>query len=82
MCSRSDHPELATEDINLVATVAQLRAKPRHVERENWNLHHENEVLSEAAEPLIHQASARERLTEAHEEVEGGLGGPGSVGTG
>jgi hypothetical protein len=53
---------LATADVELVAVVAQLRGQVRRVERENRNLHHENEVLREAAYPLIHQAPARERF--------------------
>jgi transposase InsO family protein len=49
-------------DIELDVDVAYLRAQLRRVERENRNLRGGNEVLREAADPLIHQAPARERL--------------------
>jgi transposase InsO family protein len=46
----------------LEATVAQLRSEVRQHRREINNLRSENEVLREAAEPLIHRAPARERF--------------------
>jgi hypothetical protein len=62
MCRRSDHRESAAADIELDAEVAHLRAQLRRVERENRNLRGETEVLREAADPLTHQAPARERF--------------------
>jgi transposase InsO family protein len=50
----------------LAATVAQLRAELRRSRRENQQLRSENEILREAAEPLIHQAPARERYAFIH----------------
>jgi regulator of replication initiation timing len=47
---------------DLAAAVAELRERLRRSERENRNLRRENEVLREAAAPLIHHASARERF--------------------
>ena len=66
MCRQSDHRGLATADVELVAVVAQLRGQLCRVERENRNVHRENEVLREAADPLIHQAPARERFAFIH----------------
>jgi hypothetical protein len=66
MCRRSDHRELATADVELVAVVAQVRAQLHRVERENRSLHCENEALREAADSLIHQAPARERFAFIH----------------
>jgi len=62
MYRRSDHRESVSPDIELDIEVAHLRAQLRRVERENRNLRGENEVLREAADPLIHQAPARERF--------------------
>ena len=47
---------------DLSAAVAELREQLRRSERENRYLRRENEVLREAAAPLIHHASARERF--------------------
>lgn len=62
MCRRSDHRESASSDIDLDVEVAHLRAQLRRVEREDRSLRGENAVLREAADPLIHQAPARERF--------------------
>jgi putative transposase len=47
---------------DLVSAVTQLREEVRRYKRELGNLQNENEILREAAEPLIHQAAARERF--------------------
>lgn len=59
MSCRRDHREL-------VAVNAGLRAELRQVRRELERLRVENEVLHEAAEPLIHGAPARERFAFIH----------------
>lgn len=46
--------------------VAELRGELRRSQRENRNLRRENEVLREAAAPLIHYAPARERFAFMH----------------
>jgi hypothetical protein len=69
MCRRSDHRESAAAEIELDVEVAHLRAQLRRVERENRNLRGENEVLREAADPLIYQAPAREPLIGTHASV-------------
>jgi transposase InsO family protein len=51
-CSRQD----------LEAVIGQLRNEVRRHRREIQHLRSENEVLREAAEPLIHRAPARERF--------------------
>jgi hypothetical protein len=51
---------------DLVSTVAELREELRRSQREAWNLRRENEVLREAAAPLIHHAPARERFAFIH----------------
>lgn len=51
---------------DLVSVVAELRNELRRTEREIQNLRRENEVLREAAEPLIHYAPARERFAFIH----------------
>jgi len=56
---RIDHREL-------VAVNAELRAEVRRLRRELEWLRIENEVLHEAAAPLIHQAPARERFAFIH----------------
>ena len=59
MSRRLDHCEL-------VAVNADLRAEVRQLRRDLDRLRVENEVLHEAAEPLIYQASARERFAFIH----------------
>jgi transposase InsO family protein len=56
---RRDHRDLS-------ATVARLRTELREQRREIQRLHVENEVLREAAVPLIHHAPARERFAFIH----------------
>jgi regulator of replication initiation timing len=56
---RADHHEL-------VAVNADLRVELRRLRRELDRLRVENEVLHEAAQPLIHQASAHERFAFIH----------------
>lgn len=51
---------------DLASAVAELRGELRRCERENRDLRRENEVLREAAAPLIHQAAARERFAFIH----------------
>jgi len=51
---------------DLVSVVFELREELRCSEREIQNLRRENEVLLEAAEPLIHHAPARERFAFIH----------------
>ena len=51
---------------DLVAAVAELREDLRRCERENEKLRRENEILREAAAPLIHHAPARERFAFIH----------------
>lgn len=46
----------------LEAVVAQLRSEARRYRREIQRLRVDNEILREAAEPLIHHAPARERF--------------------
>src|SRR5437588_4140509 len=48
---------------DLEAVVAQLRSEVRQHRREIQHLRTENEILREAAEPLIHRAAARERFS-------------------
>ncbi len=62
MCHRVDHSAPESVDAESVAAVARLRAELRRAEREIRNLRRENEVLREAAAPLIHGAPARERF--------------------
>ena len=50
----------------LVDEIARLNAELRHSRRVIQHLRIENEVLREAAEPLIHHASARERFVFIH----------------
>jgi transposase InsO family protein len=52
--------------LDLVAALAQARAELRRREREIGNLRRENEILREAAEPLIHYAAARDRFAFIH----------------
>ncbi len=59
MLRRIDHREL-------VAVNAELRAELRRLRRELDRLRVENEVLHEAARPLIHQAPAHERFAFIH----------------
>lgn len=59
MSCRRDHREL-------VVAHAELRAELRQVRRELERLRLENEVLQEAAEPLIHGAPAYERFAFIH----------------
>jgi putative transposase len=51
---------------DLVAALMQAREELHRSRREIQRLHVENEVLREAAEPLIHQAVARERFEFIH----------------
>jgi len=51
---------------DLAAAVTQLREEVRRCRREIRNLHRENEILREAAEPLICGAAARERFAFIH----------------
>ena len=51
---------------DLEAVIAQLREELRRRRREVKQLRVENEILREAAEPLIHQAPARERFAFVH----------------
>lgn len=59
MICRSSHRDLA-------AVVAELREDLRRCERDNEKLRRENEILREAAAPLIHHAPARERFEFIH----------------
>src|ERR1700753_1557858 len=59
MPGRLSHRELS-------AAVAMLRSEVRGCQREIRNLQRENEILREAAAPLIHQAEARERFAFVH----------------
>src|SRR5580700_11104044 len=56
MSDQSEHREFATAKAQLLAELRQCR---REVER----FRVENEILREAAEPLIHHAPARERFS-------------------
>jgi transposase InsO family protein len=51
---------------DLAATIAELREELRCGQRENRSLRRENEILRQAAEPLIHHAPARERFAFIH----------------
>ena len=51
----------------LVSSVAQLREELRRCRREVEVLRGENEILREAAAPLIHEAPARERFAFMHQ---------------
>jgi putative transposase len=51
---------------DLAAALAQTRDELRRSKRELQKLHCENEILREAAEPLIHHAAARERFAFIH----------------
>ena len=46
---------------DLTAAIGRLRTELRAQQREIQRLRAENEILREAAEPLIHHAPARER---------------------
>jgi transposase InsO family protein len=59
MSRQIDHREL-------VAAGTALRAEVRRLSRELERLRLENEVLHEAAQPLIHQATAHERFASIH----------------
>lgn len=50
----------------LAAGVEQLRGELRRQRREILQLRVENEILREAAQPLIHEAPARERFASTH----------------
>jgi putative transposase len=52
---------------DLEAVVSQLRSEVRRFQREVQHLRIENEILREAAEPLIHRAPARERFEFVHQ---------------
>jgi len=52
---------------DLAVALARAREELRRSRRENRNLRRENQVLRGAAEPLIHDAPARERFTFIHE---------------
>jgi hypothetical protein len=47
---------------DLTAALAQAHGELRRREREIQNLRRENEILREAAQPLIHHAAARDRF--------------------
>jgi regulator of replication initiation timing len=51
---------------DLTSAVAELREELRRSRRENRKLRLENEVLRQAAQPLIHDAAARERFAFIH----------------
>jgi transposase InsO family protein len=51
---------------DLVSAIAELRQELRRSQCELRDLRRENEVLREAAEPLIHHATARERFAFIH----------------
>lgn len=51
---------------DLAAALAQARAELRRSKREIQHLRRENEILSEAAEPLIHHAAPRDRFAFIH----------------
>lgn len=51
---------------DLAAALAQMRDELRRNKRELQDLRRENEILREAAEPLIHHAAARERFAFIH----------------
>jgi putative transposase len=59
MSRQSSHRDLA-------AVLAQAREELRRSRREILTLSRENEILREAAAPLIHQAAARERFAFIH----------------
>jgi len=59
MPCRTDYRELKTVN-------AELRAEVRQLHRQLERLRMENDVLREAAEPLIHQAPAQERFALIH----------------
>lgn len=59
MLRRSSHRDLA-------AVVAELREQLHRCQRKNEKLRRENEILREAAAPLIHHAPARERFAFIH----------------
>jgi len=50
----------------LASAVAELREELRRSRRQNLKLRLENEVLRDAAQPLIHDAAARERFAFIH----------------
>jgi putative transposase len=51
---------------DLAAALVQARAELRRREREIQNLRRENEILREAAQPVIHHAAARDRFAFIH----------------
>ncbi len=51
---------------DLTAAIGRLRTEPREQQREIQRLRMENNILREAAEPLIHHAPARERFAFIH----------------
>jgi transposase InsO family protein len=51
---------------DLTAAIGRLRTELREQQREIQRLRVENEILREAAEPLIHHAAARERFAFIH----------------
>ena len=59
MPRRQSHSELVVE-------IARLRAELRDSRRDVRHLRIENEILRDAAEPLIHHAPARERFVFIH----------------
>ena len=59
-------PSRRSERRELTATSTSLRVELREQQREIQRLRTENEILREAAEPLIHHAPARERFAFIH----------------
>jgi len=60
-------PRRPTSDDDLSFALAQVREELRRSPRENRMLRRENQVLREAAEPLIHRLPAGERFAFIHQ---------------
>jgi len=71
-------PDRRRDTATLTATIGYLRSELREQRREIQRLRVENEVLREAAEPLVHHAPAHERFGSSHRLRER-FGGPAVV---